>query len=150
MATAQVSVGGAGRAVPYETEEVTGWTGFIGFASVMLILVGCFHAIAGLVGIFKEEYFVVPKRDLLVTVDYTAWGWTHLGLGVLAIGVALGMARGSMWARVFAVVFAIASAIVNLGFLNAQPVWSTLLIAFDILVIWAVTVHGREMKAVSS
>ena len=60
----------------------------------------------------------------------------------------------SMWliavARlgIVAVLVAMLSAIVNIGFLAAYPVWSTIMIALDILIIWAVMVHGREMKSV--
>jgi vacuolar-type H+-ATPase subunit I/STV1 len=134
---------------PQVYENVTGWTGWIGFAATMAVLIGFFHAMAGLVGIFKDEYYAVAKRDLIVSVDYTAWGWAHLAFGVLAIAVGFGMASGQMWARVVGVIFAVLSAVVNLAFLNASPVWSTTLIAFDVLVIWALTVHGREMKALN-
>jgi hypothetical protein len=126
--------------------SASGWTGYIGFAALMLIVIGCFEAIAGFVGIFKEQVYAVPSKDLLVSVDYTTWGWVHLVLGILAIIVAAGMFTGAMWARVAAIIFAVCSAIVNLGFLDAKPVWATMVIAFDILLIWALTVHGREMK----
>jgi hypothetical protein len=151
MATADIGAGGADRPVDpaaagYWGETVTAWTGWIAFASTMLILIGAFHAIEGLVGIFRDGFFAVPKNDLLVRVDYTAWGWVHLLLGLLAIGVGIGISLGQMWARIFGVFFAVVSAIVNLGFVNAFPVWSILIIAFDVLVIWALTVHGAEMK----
>jgi hypothetical protein len=80
-------------------------------------------------------------------MDYTAWGWIHLALGLIAIGIAVGMLAGKMWARVIAVGIALLSALVNLAFLNAAPVWSTIVIAFDILLVWALTVHGREMQS---
>ena len=134
---------------PQVYQDVTGWTGWIGFAATMAVLIGLFHALAGIVGIFKDGYYAVPKRDLIVTVDYTAWGWTHLAFGVLAIAVGFGMASGQMWARVFGVIFAVLSAVLNLAFLNASPVWSTMIIAFDVLLIWALTAHGREMKALN-
>jgi len=130
----------------YADETESGWTGYIGFAAMMLILIGCFHAVAGFVGIFKDGYYVVPKKELLVSVDYTAWGWAHLIFGIVAILVAVGLMAGKTWARIFGVAFAIVSAITNLAFLQAQPVWSTLLIAFDVVLIWAITVHGREMS----
>jgi hypothetical protein len=132
---------------PYYGETpVTGWTGWITFASVMLIVIGSFHAIAGFVGIFKDGYYLVPKQDLVVTVDYTAWGWAHLAFGLVAIVTAIGMGMGNMVARVVGVIFAVLSALANLAFINASPVWSAMIIAFDVLVIWALTVHGREMK----
>jgi hypothetical protein len=125
---------------------VTGWTGWIAFASTMLCLVGGFHVVQGLVGIFRDGYFVVPKDDLLVKVDYSIWGWLHLGLGLIAIAVGVGMMWGRTWARIIGVIFAVISVIVNLAFLNAYPVWSVMIIAFDVLVIWALTVHGGEME----
>ena len=153
MATAGVGMTGepmvassSGRAAHYADEVVTGWTGWIGFAAMMLILIGVFHAIAGFVGIFKDEYYVVPKGNLVVTVDYTAWGWVHLVAGVIAVATGAGMIAGQMWARVVGVIIAVLSAVVNVAFINAAPVWSSLIIAFDVLVIWALTVHGREMK----
>jgi hypothetical protein len=30
--------------------------------------------------------------------------------------------------------------------LSAYPIWSAVMIALDILIIWAITVHGAEMK----
>ena len=153
MATAGTNVpSSAARSVAdppsaYYATGATAWTGWIGFAGIMLILIGCFHGIAGIVGIFKDGYYVAPKSDLLVTVNYTAWGWAHLIFGVLAVATAVGMLSGRMWARIVGVAFAVLSAMANLAFLNAQPIWSTLIIAFDVLLIWALTVHGSEMQA---
>jgi hypothetical protein len=153
MAVAGVSTGDGSGSVSdpssddyYEDFTVTGWTGYIGFAALMLILIGCFHAVAGFVGIFKDSVYAVPSKDLLVSVDYTAWGWVHLIFGLLAILVAVGMFAGSMWARVVAVILAVVSALGNLAFFDAKPIWATIIIAFDVLLIWALTVHGGEMK----
>lgn len=52
-----------------------------------------------------------------------------------------------MWARAVAVVVALASAIINVSFLPAYPVWSAIMIGFDVVLIWAVIVHGSEVKA---
>ncbi|MDX6324546.1 MAG: hypothetical protein QOK15_900, partial [Nocardioidaceae bacterium] len=55
--------------------------------------------------------------------------------------------RGQMWARIVAVAVAFLSCLVNIAFLSAYPIWSTIMIAIDVLVIWAVMVHGREMRS---
>lgn len=143
---AAAATGRDGVAGTSARDVVTGWTGWIGFAASMLILIGAFHAVAGFVALFKDQYFLVTKSDLVVTANYTTWGWIHLGFGAVAILTGLGMLAGKMWARVVGVIFAILSAVVNLGFLSAYPVWSTMIIAFDVLLIWALTVHGREME----
>jgi hypothetical protein len=110
----------------------------------MMLMLGSFHAMAGLVALFKDEYYLVRPSGLVVNVDYTAWGWTHIVLGLVVAGAGFGLFVGAMWARVVAVLVALLSAIVNLAFLSAYPVWSTIMIAVDILVIYAVIAHGRE------
>ena len=35
---------------------------------------------------------------------------------------------------------------VNMAFLAAYPVWSAIMIAVDVLVIYAIIVHGGELK----
>jgi hypothetical protein len=97
------------------------------------------------VAIFKDGYYAVPSRDLIVSVDYTAWGWVHLALGVAAIATGAGIMIGKTWARFLGVGYAVVNAIINLSFLKAFPLWSGLLIGFDVLVIWALCVHGDEL-----
>lgn len=125
----------------------SGWVGWIVFAASMMLMLGCFHALAGLVAIFKDEYYAVGKSGLVVSVDYTAWGWAHLILGIIVVLAGIGLFKGAMWARIVAVIIALVSAIANIAFLSANPIWSMIMIALDVLVIYAVTVHGREMKA---
>jgi hypothetical protein len=102
--------------------------------------------VEGLIALFQDEYFQVGRSGLAVHVDYTAWGWAHIIGGVLIAAAGLGLFTGKVWARMLAVVLALVSAVVNIGFLAAYPIWSVLMIAIDILVIWAVTVHGSEVK----
>jgi hypothetical protein len=134
------------RLATYDTEP-TGWTGWIVFGGTIMIVLGTFHAFQGLVAVFKDEYYLVGKNGLTLNIDYSAWGWTHLLLGIVVVLAGAALLAGQMWARVVAVVLAFVSAIVNVGFLAAYPIWSSMMIGLDILVMWAVIVHGREMKA---
>lgn len=123
-----------------------GWFGMIVFAGTMMLMLGSFHAIAGLVALFQDDYFFVSKDGLVVTVDYTAWGWAHLILGVVVAIAGAALFSGALWARITAVVVALVSSLVNLAFLSAYPLWSGIMIALDILVIYAVTAHGNFDK----
>ena len=125
----------------------TAWEGWVGFAGIMMILIGTFGAMEGLVGIFKDEYFVVSNNNLVVSFDYTTWGWVHLVLGVIVFAAGFGVLIGKLWARAVGILLAMVSAVVNIAFIAAYPVWSTIVITLDVLVIWALAVHGREMKA---
>jgi hypothetical protein len=111
----------------------------------MLILMGFFQVIEGLVALFRNDYFAVPASGLVVNVDYNTWGWVHLIMGVIAVLVGFGLVTGNTVARVVGVILAVLSAVVNLAFIAAYPVWSTIVIAIDIIIIYAIIVHGREL-----
>jgi hypothetical protein len=126
--------------------EPTGWVGWIAFASSIMVVLGIFQVIQGFVAIFDDGYYRVAPSGLVVNIDYTAWGWTHLLLGLLIVASGVGLLSGNVAARTVAVVLAGLSAILNLLFIEAYPVWAIIVIAIDVLVIYAVTVHGREMS----
>ena len=124
------------------TSTGSGWHGLVAFAGIMMILLGAFHAMAGLVALLKDDYFLVDSSGLVLTADFTAWGWIHLIVGIIVVFAGGSLFAGSTWARAVAIVVAMFSAIVNLAFLSAYPVWSAIMILVDILVIYAVTAHG--------
>jgi hypothetical protein len=112
------------------------------FASTMMFILGCFHAVAGFVGIFQEDYYRVGENGLVITVDYTTWGWIHLLLGIVVVLAGAALLRGAMWARIVAIVLAVVSSLANLAFMPAYPLWSLIMITVNVLVIYAVTAHG--------
>jgi hypothetical protein len=128
-------------------QQTTGWVGWIVFAGVMMLILGMFHAFQGLIALLEQDYYLVAENGLTIHLDYTGWGWTHLIFGIVVIAAGAALLAGQMWARIVAVALAVLSAVVNAGFLAAYPVWSAIMIAVDILVIWALTVHGSEMRS---
>jgi hypothetical protein len=127
--------------------ETSSWAnGFILFACLMMILVGIWQALQGLVAIFKNEFYVAT-RNYLFQFDATTWGWIHLILGLLVAFAGWGLVSGRTWARVVAITLAVLSAIANFLFIPYYPFWALLIIAVDIFVIWSVVAHGREAAA---
>ena len=126
--------------------QQSAWVGWIAFAGCMMVLLGSLHVIDGLVALFNDDFFLVGASGLLVSVDLTAWGWAHVVLGLVMAGAGYGLFAGHLWARVVGVLVALVSAVVNLGFLAAYPFWSGIMIALDVLVIWAITMHGSELR----
>jgi len=113
----------------------------------MAILVGGFQIIAGLIGLFNSGIYVVTSDRLVVTTSYGTWGWIHLVFGVLLVATGVGLLTGQQWARAVGVVLAVLSAIASLMFLAAFPFWATIIIAVDVLLIYAIAVHGQEMQS---
>ena len=139
------------RAVPgAASREPTAWVGIVLFGGIMLLMMGGFQVIEGFVALFKDDYYLVTRNGMIVSVDYTTWGWTHLLIGLVAVATGIGVLLGQMWARVLGIIIAVISALVNIAFLPAYPIWSTIIIAIDVLVIYALAVHGREVKSSSN
>jgi len=111
-----------------------------------MVLLGLFWVLLGLVALLDEQYYSIRANELFVIEGYAAWGWVHLLGGVLAVVAGAGLLWGGhRWARRTALVVAVACAVVNLGFLAASPVWSTIMIALSVVAIHAGSVHGWEL-----
>lgn len=126
-------------------QEVTGWTGWLGFASAILYLLGFFHIIAGFAALINDKVLIVGEQYYWI-LDKTQWGWVHIVGGLLAIWAASSLLKGGVYGRTIAVVVAIASAAANMAFIPIYPIWSIMMVVVAVLVIWAATVHGGELK----
>jgi hypothetical protein len=118
--------------------------GFVFFAGLMMIMLGIFHALAGLTALFRDKFYVATPNNL-ITLDVTGWGWIHLIAGVIVALAGFYVFTGAVWARTIGVILAIVSAIANFLFIPYYPFWSLLMIAVDIFVIWALAAHGRDV-----
>jgi hypothetical protein len=137
------------RAAPTDTryhDGGTAWAGWVVFGGVMLIMMGAFQIVQGLVALFDDGFYAVSSSGLVVDVDYNAWGWIHIVIGLVGVLVGIGLMAGNLAARMAGVVIAFLSALVNLVFISAYPVWSVMVIVLDVIVIYAIIVHGRELK----
>jgi vacuolar-type H+-ATPase subunit I/STV1 len=117
-------------------------TGWLSFAGIMAFVVGIFNVIDGLVALLRNDYYLVTAQDILV-FDFTAWGWIWLILGMVQIAAGAGIIAGQPWARTAGVALAVLAAVGQLAFLRAFPVWSVIVIALCVLVVYALTAHPR-------
>jgi hypothetical protein len=126
--------------------EVNGWAvGFIFFASMLMVLIGSFHFIQGLVAIIDDTFYVVrPGYDL--QLDVTAWGWVHMIGGIVLVIAGAGLMTGNVLARIVAIVLATLSVLGSFYSIPYYPVWSIMMIVLGIGVIWALTVHGNDLS----
>ena len=125
-------------------EPRRGAAGLIVFAGTVMIMIGAFQIIAGLAALIEDEFYVTTPNYLL-EFDATSWGWIHLIGGIVIAAAGFAVFAGRMWGRVIGIVLAALSAIANFAFVPYYPVWSLLIIALCIFVIWALAAHGREL-----
>lgn len=123
----------------YESSTKGAWAyGIASFAGVVLLMLGLFQFIQGLSAALKDSVYVATS-DYLYSIDLTAWGWIHMVLGALAVLVGLCILWGQTWARATGILVAVLSAVSNFAFLPYYPFWAILLLALDLLVIWALS-----------
>ena len=129
------------------TSSYSSWAvGWAGFAGVMLIILGVFDAIQGLTALFNDTFYVVGE-EWIFEFNVTTWGWIHLIGGIILVLAGIGIFSGNVAARTVGVIVAGLSALWNFAWLPYYPVWSIILIAIAIAVIWALTAHGRDITA---
>jgi hypothetical protein len=129
------------------SREVSGWAiGWTAFAAIMMMIIGFFQSFAGLVAILEDELIVLTPKYLL-QFNVTTWGWIHLILGIVVILAGFALFSGAVWARTVGVLLAAGSLIAMFAWLPYYPIWAIIIIAMDVFVIWALTVHGRDITA---
>ena len=125
------------------------WSGWIVFAGIVLLVVGALDVLQGFVAIIRDEYVVATTKGLAI-VDVTGWGWITLLWGVLLVFAALGLFGGAGWARWLAIVGVALNAIQQIMFLanypNAYPLWNILIVALNLIVLFALTARWRGYK----
>ncbi|SDH20075.1 hypothetical protein SAMN05421505_112150 [Sinosporangium album] len=113
------------------------------FAATILVVLGIWSFLQGLAAIFQGHFFVV-QPGYIYSIGTTGWGWVHLILGILLFIIGICLFLGQTWARVLGVILAAISAVLNFLFIPFYPLWSIVLIAVDIFVIWALLTIRRQ------
>lgn len=124
------------------SKSMAGW---IGFAGILMVIIGAVDMFQGLIAIIEDEYFVPTQAGMLV-VDLTTWGWFLLFWGALLGLVGLGLLGAQSWARWTAIILVSLNVLAQLGFAggNAYPLWALTAIILNIVVLYALTARWTE------
>lgn len=118
--------------------------GMIRVGGILLIIAGLWEGFIGTVALFKQTLYVIGAK-WVAEFDLTAWGWIHILLGLALIAVGIFVLRGALWASILAIIVCGLSALANFAWLPYYPLWSILIIAVDVLVIWALAFHREAV-----
>jgi hypothetical protein len=123
------------------------WAGWIAFAGMLLMIIGGLDFFQGLVAVIRDQYYVQGKNGALV-IDVSQWGWIMMIWGAILAFVGYGLLSGASWARWVAIVGVSLNFLAVLGFDggSAYTLWSLVLIALNILVLWALIVRWGDVK----
>ena len=135
------------RTETHDATQRTGWVGWIYFAGVVLLIGAAIDIIYGLMAIIgpNTAYFVGSQGGV-ASFNVAGWGWWSLIIGLAMVVLAFFLLTGRTWARILVTIVVAVNAVSHVLSLPAQPWWAIIMIGLDILVIYAVTVHGRELR----
>jgi hypothetical protein len=125
--------------------QVTGWAGWISFAAFMMALSGIVHIIYGIAGVIGQDWYLYASGTTW-WFDSSTWGWTLIAGGVLLLMTSALLFAGNMAGRIAGGVVALASLAANVAVFPIAPVWSTIAIVVDLMILYAIVAHGSEMK----
>lgn len=128
--------------------KTTGWVGWIALGAVFMVLSGVYQLIVGTAAALNNDWVVFASEGVYL-VDLATWGWAHLILGALLVGTGLSLFSGSAVGRAIATVVISLTILTNLMFLFALPVWSTIALIVNALVLYAILAHGDELKPIA-
>ena len=128
------------------SSQVTAWVGWVWFAGIVLVTIGFFNAISGLVAVFSPNSLVGVTDAGIVVLDVSTRGWIHLVIGVLLVLTGFALLSGKGWARMVAIVLVVLNGVAQFTTLQVTPWWSLITIVLDVFVLWALVVHGDEAE----
>ena len=122
------------------------WTGWIGFAAIMLAFIGAITFFEGLIAIIRDNYYVVTRQQVFL-FDVSTWGWIMMFWGVLLFLAALGLAAKSGWARWFTIFVVFLNLLGQLSLLGNSgfTLWSLTIVTLEIVVLYALTVRWKDV-----
>jgi hypothetical protein len=133
--------------VSTNSTEGTAWTGWVVFAAAVMFTIGALDIIQGIAALAKDDVFLVTSSGLLVTTNFTAWGWALIIWGIVLILVGAALFGGREWGRWVALVAVIVNLIGQFAWFPAYPLWSLIAIGLGVTVVFALTAGWKGAKA---
>ena len=124
------------------------WSGWIGFAGLLLLIIGSINFFEGMIAVIRKEYYAFTPQGLII-FNVTTWGWLAMISGVVLFLVGLGLTGGAGWARWVAIVLVSVNLLGQLGWLGTSntSVWTLCVIALQIIVLFALTARWSDAGA---
>lgn len=134
-------------AVDADKIDKSGTAKVVSFAGVMLLVLGAFQVMEGLTALLRDSAYLVAPDGALIELNPATWGWSHLIAGLISASAGAGILRGQVWARVVGVVLTSLLALGHFLLLAEAPLWCTLLICVEIVVIFALCRGDRPLDS---
>jgi hypothetical protein len=124
-------------------EGLNGWQVFAG---IVLFLNGVFGFLYGLAAVLNDDVVTVGGGHGVTVLDFTTWGWVHMIVGTLMALTSVGLFMMRGWARFGAIFFCSLNVLIQFGTISAFPLWSLMVIALDMVIIYQLTANWYPVQ----
>lgn len=121
-----------------DTQSLPGW---LAFAGTLLAIGGIFGIIDGIAMVSKSKIYIEGTTYMFGNLN--AWGWTFIVIGAIQVLVAIGVFAANRLAVLTGVFLASVYIIAELIAAAHFPLWSLVLIALQVMVIYGL-IHGSN------
>ena len=124
------------------------WSGWIGFAGLMMMILGAIDFFEGLIAVIRGEYYAFTSQGLII-FNTTTWGWLAMIMGIVLFLVGLGLTGGAGWARWVAIILLVVNLLGNIGWVGSSQyqIWALTVVALEIIVLYALTARWSDAGA---
>ncbi len=128
------------------TPDTQGTSGWIIFASTLLVLGSISQFATGLTMVINSEWVHLNTGGAIV--DIKIHGWISLAIGVLMVAAAWGVIGARTWARIVGVVFGGVTVLNGMLMIPTYAALGFVITALGVIVIYALTVRGEDVSNV--
>ncbi len=126
-------------------------SGWVTFAGVMASIAGVYNLLSGIAAIADDARLsqypgLADIDEVLYGVDLSTWGWFWAIVGGLQLVTAGLIFARSIAGQMLGIVFASISAMLTVFIMWIYPVWALVVLALDMMIIYALTAHGEEFE----
>ena len=115
--------------------------GWITFVAVLFGVIGFFNAIDGLVALAGDKHF---DETELFTGNLTLWGIILLVTAGLQLLTSALIFKRNANGQGLGIILCVFNILTHMAFVSVYPIWSLLIIAIDVMIIYGLCIHDSE------
>ncbi len=112
------------------------WSSWATLGSILMIIVGGFKLVAGIIGLFKDEYLVQGTNGYYL-VDATGLAVWWLIIGAILLFGGMAALNGKSWGYIVGIMAAALAAFSEFFSIPSTPIWSIIMLVVYVCVLTA-------------
>ena len=119
------------------------YSGWVTFAGVVIFIAGMYNLLSGVAAITESDSVRVLS-EVLYGIDIEVWGWFWLAIGIAQLFTAILVFGRSPTGAMLALLGATIGALFTIFLSLVAPLWAMIVLALELVIIWAILAHPED------